>query len=71
MEADGASLNPLLLLVIHLRVFKATVTQIREKFEQTFESLRVKLGTSRTEGNTLTNCDTCLLLVVCNFTSLS
>ena len=39
-----------------LRVFKATATQIREKSEQTLESLRIELGTSSTEGSALTNC---------------
>ena len=52
MEADGI-----------LLVFKATATQIREKLEQTLESLRIELGTLSTEGSALINCATRLLLI--------
>ena len=52
-----------------LRVFKATATQIREKSEQTLESLRMELGTSSTEGSALTNCATRLLLNIINIIS--
>ena len=62
MEADGASLTPSLCHCSILRVFKVTATQIREKSEQTLESLRIELGTSSTEGSALINCATRLLL---------
>ena len=62
MEADGAPFIPSPCQCSILRVFKATATQIREKLEQTLESLRIELVTSSTEGSALTNCATCLLL---------
>ena len=62
MEADGAPFTSSLCQCSILRIFKATATQIREKSEQTLESLRIELGTSSTEGSTLTNSVTRLLL---------
>ena len=56
MEADGAPFTPSLCQCSILRVFKATATQIKEKLEQTLESLRIELGTSSTEGSALTEC---------------
>ena len=56
MEADGAPFAPSPRECSVLRLFKAKATQIRGKLEQTLESLRIKLGTSSTEGNALTNC---------------
>ena len=61
MEADNASFTPSLCQCSILQVFKATATQIREKSEQTLESLRIELGTSSIEGSALTNCATRLL----------
>ena len=62
METDGAPFTPSLCQRSILRVFKATAAQIREKSEQTLESLRIELGTSSTKGSALTNCATRLLL---------
>ena len=52
------TLPPFLCQCSILRVFKAQATQMRGKLEQTLESLRIKLGTSSTEGSALTNCAT-------------
>ena len=57
MEADVCALYPSLCHCSILLVFKATATQVREKSEQTLESLRIELGTSSTEGSSVT----CLL----------
>ena len=62
MEADGVPFTPSLCQCSILRVFKVTATQIREKSEQTLESLRIELGTSSTEDSALTNCATRLLV---------
>ena len=61
MEANSAPFTPSLCQCSILQVFKATATQIREKLEQTLESLRIELGTSSTEGSALTNCATRVL----------
>ena len=63
MEADSASFTPFLCQCSIVQVFKATATQIREKFDQTLESQRIEVGTSSTEGSALTNCATRLLLI--------
>ena len=63
MEADGAPFTPSLCQCSILQVFKAIATQIREKSEQTLESLRVELGTSSTESSALTNYATRLFLI--------
>ena len=64
MEADGVPFTPSLYQCSILRVFKATATQIREKYEQTLGSLEIELGTSSTEGSALTNYATHLLLIL-------
>ena len=61
MESDGAPFTPSLCQCSILLVFKATATQIREKLEQTLESLRIELGSFSTEGSALTNYATHLL----------
>ena len=55
MEADSVLFTPSLCQCSILWVFKATAIQIREKLEQRLESLRIELGTSSTEGSTLTH----------------
>ena len=56
MEADGApSTPPCHCQCSVLRVFKAIATRIRGKSKQTLKSLKIELGTSRSESHALAN----------------